>query len=231
MFTFESDYYRENCNTPSRPTRIKALYDVPKRVCPEYLPVRPIGLENVDIAAISLRACSVYIYRGYKAFSIIIEDIDRQLSLPRPLDLTKLLLPELRDFEDVFSLKEANKLPLHRLYNYDIKLIEGKTPLFRLLYAISCTKLQALKAWLEENLKKGFICPSSSAIASPVLFVKKSDRSLRFYIDYQALNNISIKDRYLLPLTKKSLNNLKGMKYFTKIDIISAFNNIQIKEG
>ena len=45
------------------------------------------------------------------------------------------------------------------------------------------------------------------------------------------MNNISVKDRYPLPLTKESLNNLKGMKYFTKVDIISAFNNIRIKEG
>ena len=96
---------------------------------------------------------------------------------------------------------------------------------------MSCNELQALKAWLEENLKKGFIRPSSSAAASPVLFVKKPDGSLRFCVDYRGLNNISVKDRYPLPLTKESLNNLKGMKYFTKIDIISAFNNIRIKEG
>jgi hypothetical protein len=39
------------------------------------------------------------------------------------------------------------------------------------------------------------------------------------------------KDRYLLLLIKETLNNLEGIKYFTKIDIISAFNNIRIKEG
>jgi hypothetical protein len=54
IFAFESDYYRTNCNTPSRPTRIKALYDVPERARPRYLPVCPTGLENVNIAAVSL---------------------------------------------------------------------------------------------------------------------------------------------------------------------------------
>ena len=111
------------------------------------------------------------------------------------------------------------------------RVIDGKTPPFGPLYAMSRNELQALKAWLEKNLKKGFIRPSSSAAASPVLFVKKADGSLRFCVDYRGLNNISVKDRYPLPLTKESLNNLKGMKYFTKIDIISAFNNIRIKEG
>ena len=50
-------------------------------------------------------------------------------------------------------------------------------------------------------------------------------------MDYQALNAISVKDCYPLLLTKESLNNLKGIRYFTKIDIVSAFNNLQIKKG
>jgi hypothetical protein len=96
---------------------------------------------------------------------------------------------------------------------------------------MSRNELKALKKWLEENLRKGFIRPSSSPAASPILFVKKPGGGLRFCVDYRALNAISAKDRYPLPLTKESLNNLKGMKYFTKIDIISAFNNLRIKEG
>jgi hypothetical protein len=63
------------------------------------------------------------------------------------------------------------------------------------------------------------------------LFVKKPDGGLRFCVDYRGLNNISVKDRYPLPLVKESLNNLKGMKYFSKVDIIAAFNNVRIKEG
>lgn len=50
-------------------------------------------------------------------------------------------------------------------------------------------------------------------------------------MDYRALNEVSVKDRYPLPLIKETLNNLDGMKYFTKIDIISAFNNVRMKEG
>lgn len=50
-------------------------------------------------------------------------------------------------------------------------------------------------------------------------------------MDFRALNEISVKDRYPLPLIKETLNKLNGMKYFTKIDIISAFNNVRMKEG
>ena len=88
-----------------------------------------------------------------------------------------------------------------------------------------------MKEWLEENLRKGFVRPSSSPAASPVLFVKKPDGGLRFCVDYRGLNNVSVKDRYPLPLVKESLNNLKGIKYFSKVNIIAAFNNVRIKEG
>jgi hypothetical protein len=50
-------------------------------------------------------------------------------------------------------------------------------------------------------------------------------------MDYRALNKISVKDRYPLPLIKETMNGLEGMKFFTKIDIISAFNNVRMKEG
>jgi hypothetical protein len=131
----------------------------------------------------------------------------------------------------VFSLKEAEKLPPHRPYNHDIKLKGGQTPLWGPLYPMSRVQLTALKEWLEENLQKGFIRPSSSPASSPVLFVAKPDGSLRLCMDYRGLNAVSKKDRYPLPLTKETLNSLKGMKYFSTVDIVAAFNNICIKKG
>ncbi|ODM15558.1 hypothetical protein SI65_09161 [Aspergillus cristatus] len=141
------------------------------------------------------------------------------------------LLPEFQDFANVFSPKEAECLPPHCPYDHDIKLQDGKVPPFRPLYPMSWEELKVLKDWIEENLRKGFIHPSSSPTASPVLFVKKPGGGLWFCVDYCALNAITVKDCYPLPLIKETLNNLKGMKYFTKIDIISAFNNLRIKKG
>ena len=96
---------------------------------------------------------------------------------------------------------------------------------------MSRDELTTLRTWLDENLAKGFIRPSSSHVTSPVLFVKKPGGGLRLCMDYRSLNDVSTKDRYPLPLIKETLNNLEGMKYFTKIDIISAFNNVRMKEG
>jgi hypothetical protein len=50
-------------------------------------------------------------------------------------------------------------------------------------------------------------------------------------MDYCRLNTVSKKDYYLLPLTKKTLNSLKGIRYFLKVDIVATFNNIYIKKG
>lgn len=68
-----------------------------------------------------------------------------------------------------------------------------------------------------------------SPAALPVLFVKKLEEGLRFCVNYCKLNNVLVKDYYLLLLIKKSLNNLKGINYFSKVNIILAFNIVRIK--
>ena len=64
-----------------------------------------------------------------------------------------------------------------------------------------------------------------------MMFIKKLRGGLRFYIDYRALNNISVKNRYSLPLILKTLNKLSKIVIFIKLDIILAFNRIRIVKG
>lgn len=68
------------------------------------------------------------------------------------------------------------------------------------IYNLSETELEALREYLDENLKKGFIRPSESPAGAPILFVKKKDGSLRMCVDYRGINKITIKNRYPLPL-------------------------------
>jgi len=84
---------------------------------------------------------------------------------------------------------------------------------------------------LEENLRKGFIRASSSPAASPILFVKKTDGSLRLYVDYHWLNEGTIKNRYPLPLLQETLMQLSKAKYFTTLDIHGAYNLVCMAEG
>jgi hypothetical protein len=70
-----------------------------------------------------------------------------------------------------------------------------------------------------DNLVKGFIKPSQALFASPILFIKKLNRGLCFYINYYKLNNITRKDRYLLPLLDKTLARINRARIFIKLNI------------
>jgi hypothetical protein len=91
-------------------------------------------------------------------------------------------------------------------------------------------ELLVLRKFLEKNLSKGFIRASLSPAVSLVLFAKKPNRGLRFYINYRALNTITIKNRYPLLLIQETLACFSKTKFYTKLDIIIVFNHIRIAE-
>ena len=93
---------------------------------------------------------------------------------------------------------------------------------------MSVTELEEVKRYLLDNLNKGFIEPSQSPFAAPVLFVKKANGSLRFCIDYRKLNQLTRKDRYPIPLLDETLARLGRAKVFTKLDIRQAFHCIRM---
>ena len=76
----------------------------------------------------------------------------------------------------------------------------------------------------------GRIRPSKSPMAAPVFFVKKKDGKLQLVQDYRALNAMTVKNKYPLPLIPELIAKLRGAKYFTKLDVRWGFNNVRIKE-
>jgi hypothetical protein len=120
-------------------------------------------------------------------------------------EITDTVPPEYHKFLPLFSEVEANKRPPHRPYDHRIPLKEDFTPPLGPIYPLSRTELEALRKWLNENLSKGFIHASSSPAGAPILFVKKSDGSLRLCVDYRGLNEGTIKNRYPLPLLHETL--------------------------
>ena len=87
-------------------------------------------------------------------------------------------------------------------------------------------ELLVLRKTLTDLLDKNFIRVSRSPAASPVLLVRKPGGGIRFYIDYRGLNELTVKDRYLLPLIRETLRNMSKARWFTKLDIIAAFYKI-----
>ena len=85
-------------------------------------------------------------------------------------------------------------------------------------------KLRVIKKYLKDNLLKSWIYASRSPAATLVLLVKKPGDSIQFYVNYRGLNDITIKNRYPLLLIRETLDRLSQAKYYTKLDIIAAFN-------
>jgi hypothetical protein len=133
---------------------------------------------------------------------------------------------------EVFVKQEADKLRPHGPEDHEIRLPEGTiAPFARNYKPMSAQELEAVKKYLDEQLAKGFIRPSSSAAASPILLVRKPGGGIRVCVDYRALNEITIKNRYPIPLVTETLDRLSKAKVFSKFDIIHAFNRIRMKEG
>ena len=96
---------------------------------------------------------------------------------------------------------------------------------------MAASELAELKKQLEELQRIGFIRPSSSPWGAPVLFVKKKDGSMRLCVDYRALNEVTIKNKYPLPRIDDLFDQLKGARYFSKIDLRSGYFQLKIRES
>lgn len=157
--------------------------------------------------------------------------IDDDEDFDDSVDLTKLPA-KYHSFVDVFSKTQANKLPHERIYDCEIILKNPEScPPFKPLYNLSPEEMKALDEYIKENLAKGFIRPSKSPSGAPIFFVKKKDGSLRPCIDYRDLNEMTVKNRYPLPLLQDLLDRLVHAKVFTKIDLRGAYNLVRMKPG
>ncbi|MBW0529614.1 hypothetical protein O181_069329 [Austropuccinia psidii MF-1] len=131
---------------------------------------------------------------------------------------------------DVFSKVKEEKLPPHRACDQHIEL-EGSLPPAGVIYSLSNQYSDTLRAYISENLEKGFIWPSSSSTGEPVLFFKKKDGGLHLCVDYRKLNAVTRKNKYPVSPMNQLLNVFNGSSIFSKIDLRGAYNLLRIKEG
>ena len=139
---------------------------------------------------------------------------------------------EYRSYADVFSETESERLPEHKPYDHAIDLKPDTPETIRSkVYPMPVNEQDELDRFLADHIRKGYIVPSKSPIASPVFFVKKKDGRLRLVQDYRKLNEYTVKNRYPLPLASDIVNRLRGARFFTKFDVRWGYNNIRIKEA
>ena len=135
----------------------------------------------------------------------------------------KLEIPqEYTDLKDVANKEATHTLPNPILVEYKIDTGD-KEPLFKLLYTLLENKLAVLRQYIVDNLQRGQIQPSISWVGALIIFIPKKDKTLYLYINYQALNKITLKNYYLLPLIRKLINRLLGVKIFIKLDLKDVY--------
>ncbi len=135
------------------------------------------------------------------------------------------------DLRAVFSKSRASSLPPHRPYDCAIDLLPGTSPPKGRLYSLSRPEREAMERYIHDSLVAGIIRPSSSPAGAGFFFVEKKDGSLRPCIDYRGLNDITVKNRYPLPLMSSAFELLQGATIFTKLDLRSAYHLVRIREG
>lgn len=216
--TFASNRCRTCCGVPQGTTVTRE---------PETLSSRSLDIAEVGFTSFSLLARK----KENVVFSVTMKDIEEALKEETKVDPATILPKKYHAFLDVFSKEESDKLPPHRHNDHTIPIEKGMTPGYGPLYSMSRDELQVLRKYLDDNLEKGFIRPSCSPAASPVIFVRKPGGGLRFCVDYRVLNAMTTKNRYPLPLVSETLNRLAHAKFYTKLDIISAFHKLRMKEG
>ena len=89
---------------------------------------------------------------------------------------------------------------------------------------------QEAKQLLNDMLDSNIITPSSSPWASPVVFVRKKDSSLRFCVDYLKVNVITRKDTYPLPRVDETLDTLACCKWLTTLNLLSGYWQVEVDE-
>ena len=112
------------------------------------------------------------------------------------------------NYINVFNKSQTNILSSYRFYDYKLKFVKraNKNALFKSrIYSILDHKFEQVKKYLNEHLKKEFIVSSYASFASLVLFIKKLNKELRFYIDYRKLNIIIKRNRYFISLIDEVL--------------------------
>ena len=173
-------------------------------------------------------------YSGEHLQGISESDIDKFMEAKPELtesDIQKKLPDWLQDKIVGFLPRLANELPPRRSWDHEIELLPGKEPPYQKNRPMSPSELRVVRKWLDENLAKGFIRESRARCAAPLLLAVKPGGGVRICQDYRGLNNVTIKNRYPLPLIRETLDALCNARFYTKLDVIAAFNKLRIAEG
>ena len=133
-------------------------------------------------------------------------------------------------YDEVFPVELPKELPPRRLIEHEIKVDSQTKPPSKPPYRLSFIEQEELKKQLQILSDSKLIRPSASPFGSPVLFAKKKSGELRMCVDFRALNNITVKNRYPLPRIDDMLDQLSNATVFSKLDLTSGYWQVRVKD-
>jgi hypothetical protein len=122
-------------------------------------------------------------------------------------------------------------LPPRRVVDHKIELLSGSNPPARAPYRMSPKELVELQKQLTELLEAGFIQLSKAPYGALILFQMNKDGAIRMCVDYRALNKVTVKNTYHMPLIQDVFDRLCKAAYFSKLDLRSGYWQVRIPEG
>jgi hypothetical protein len=128
------------------------------------------------------------------------------------------------------SSRGVARYATRRDIEFVIELMPGTTPIYKSPDRMATLELAKLKEHIKELLEKGLICPSSSPWGAPMIFVLEKDDTQRLCVDYRALNEVTVKNKYPLPRIDDLFDQLCGACMFSKIDLQSVYHQLKIQE-
>jgi len=150
-------------------------------------------------------------------------EIGKELDKTNPKDL----LDYIRPFTYLFNKKKFEKLLERHEWDHEINLTEeAPNELNVKAYVMTLKEEEALNQWLDKQLKAGLIVESKSRYVTSCFYILKKDGSLQLVQDYRKLNQVTIKNKTLLPLIREIIDKLKKVRYFNKLNLIWGYNNV-----
>jgi hypothetical protein len=121
--------------------------------------------------------------------------------------------------------------PSHGVHDHSIPLVPGILAPTICPYRHPFSQKNEIEKMVQELLNASIICPSTSPYSSPVVMVLKKEGSWKMCPDFRALNKLTIKNKFPIPVINDLLDELSGAQYFTKLDLHSGYHQIRMKEA
>lgn len=182
---------------------------------------------NGSLQTISSKGMSKLLRSGKRVTHGCICMMTTSLEVSKPVTNTHTQMQKLlEEYKDIFE--EPQGMPPPREHDHKIPLIPCSQPVNQRGYKVPYIQKAEIERQIKEMLRTGVIQKSSSPFASPIILVKKKDGTWRMCIDYRKLNEITVKNKYPIPLIDELLDELVGASWFTKLDLRAGYHQTRV---